>query len=809
MDIKNPIFARYELISCKQRSGESLDRYLRKLTQLSMDCDYQAVSAQLHKEEAIRDAFIGGIISNEIRQRLLEDSNLTLQVAFEKARSLETAQRNAKSYQFVSPSAEHIAEVQSCAEDNKLEDLGRSHLQDYSAATAEKCVFCGNSRHPRKFCPANYKICFKCSKRGHFSRMCRSKVVKKNETTTTASPMELSTISHSKVNIEVLINGVEANALLDTGSSLSHLSYAFCKKLKLDLDESRCSVGLAINGYTSKGVGKCVANVKLNKQNYEQVSFIVLKGLLTDVILGQDFMDKHQNVNIHLGGPLPTLRLGALDAVKTSTPVRLFQHLKSECRPIASKSRRYSRSDSVFISYEVKRLFKEALIEPSNSPWRAQPLVVTQENHKRRMVIDYSQTVNKYTLLDAYPLPRMRDVVQNVARYKIYSTLDLTSAYHQVELPPQDRLYTAFEADGALWQWKRIPFGLTNAVPCFQRIIDDIIKSNNCKGTFAYLDNITVGGTTQQEHDVNLDRFLAVAKNHNLTFNESKCIYNTDTIDLLGYRIKNGTLQPDPARVKTLQDLPSPNNRKEQQRVIGLFAYYAQWIPQYSDKIKPLISNVIFPLADEALLSFQNLKSDLINVSLEVIDENSLFVVETDASDVAVSATLNQNGKPVAFYSRSLSKCEQAHSSVEKEATAIVEAVRKWSHLLTGKRFQIVTDQRSVSFMYDNKNRGKIKNAKILRWRIELSQYQYEIVYRAGKLNAAADTLSRAYCASLSFSTLYEIHAGLCHPGVTRTYHFVKSKNLPFSLEDVRKMISNCRICAEIKPCFLNLLKLI
>ena len=105
--------------------------------------------------------------------------------------------------------------------------------------------------------------------------------------------------------------------------------------------------------------------------NNEQVSFIVLKGLLTDVILGQDFMDKHQNVNIHLGGPLPTLRLGALDAVKTSTPVRLFQHLKSECRPIASKSRRYSRSDSVFISYEVKRLFKKGLIEPSNSPWRA------------------------------------------------------------------------------------------------------------------------------------------------------------------------------------------------------------------------------------------------------------------------------------------------------------------------------------------------------------------------------------------------------------------------------------------------------
>ena len=82
--------------------------------------------------------------------------------------------------------------------------------------------------------------------------------------------------------------------------------------------------------------------------------------------------------------------------------------------------------------------------------------------------------------------------------------MDLTSAYHQVELPSSDRLYTAFQADGSLWQWKRIPFGLTNAVPCFQRIVDDIIKSNGCEGTFAYLDNITVGGATQEDHDKSL-----------------------------------------------------------------------------------------------------------------------------------------------------------------------------------------------------------------------------------------------------------------------------------------------------------------
>ena len=293
------------------------------------------------------------------------------------------------------------------------------------------------------------------------------------------------------------------------------------------------------------------------------------------------------------------------------------------------------------------------------------------------MVIDYSQTVNKFTLLDAYPLPHMQDIVRRIAQYKVYSTLNLTSAYHQVELPSSDRLYTAFQADESLWQWKRMPFGLTNAVPCFPRIVDDIIKSNGCEGTFAYLDNITVGGATPEDNDKNLSKFLSVAKTHNLTFNEAKCAYSTDTIKLLGYEIHNGSLRPDPDRVKTLRELPPPKTTKEQQRVVGLFAYYARSILHHSDKIKPLVINRIFPLKDQALSSFVNLKSELADVTLGVINEKDPLTVETDASDVAISATLNQNNRPVAFWSRSLRRKELTQSSIEKEAMAIVEAICK------------------------------------------------------------------------------------------------------------------------------------
>ena len=122
-----------------------------------------------------------------------------------------------------------------------------------------------------------------------------------------------------------------------------------------------------------------------------------------------------------------------------------------------------------------------------------------------------------------------------------------------------------------------------------------------------------------------------MAKDHILTFNESRCTYNTDTVDLLGYDIKAGTLQPHLERLKTLQELSPPKNHKEQPRIIGLFAYYAQWISQYSNKIKPLITNNVFPIKKEILALFLNVRPELVNVFLGVIDENAPFAVETDA----------------------------------------------------------------------------------------------------------------------------------------------------------------------------------
>ena len=123
---------------------------------------------------------------------------------------------------------------------------------------------------------------------------------------------------------------------------------------------------------------------------------------------------------------------------------------------------------------------------------------------------------------------------------------------------------------------------------------------------------------------------------------------------------------------------------------------------------------------------------------------------------------------------------------------------------MTGKHFVLKTDQQAVSYMFDKRKNSKIQNDKIMRWRMELSCFDFDIVYRPGKENIAPDTFSRSYCSStgMSHRQLLDLHESLCHPGVTRMYHFVKSKNLPYSVEDVRRMTSSCKICAECKPRF-------
>lgn len=804
---KNEIFSRHNLFSRKQKQDETIKVYVNSLNVIAQDCNFRNVTAREYRQEYIRDAFINGLSSSNIRQRLLEQPNLTLEQSVNMATTLESAQKNAEEFLVTTPTiaatSDKIAQfsktISKPISENTVSSTSKSTFNTERQKRFSTCFFCGKVPHNRSICPARLATCNNCFKVGHFSSVCHSKPV--NKTISSAVIGVAAVENLTTCTIPIHLGSHTISGLIDTGSAVSLLDKSLVFRLNLSISHTDVSLSMADKTKLVKPCGSCLLDVEILGQRYTNMPFLVMDNLCSDMILGRDFMRQHECLNIKFYGERKPISVSALECMNITAPSP-FKNLSENIRPVATPTRKHNRVDSEFISAEIDRLLEEGIIEPSMTPWRAQVLVV--DGKKKRMVIDYSQTINKFTEQDAYPIPLIDTLVMKIAENNFYSTLDLKSAYHQISLDPNDRKYTGFQANGKLYQFTRLAFGLTNAVASFQRVINDIISKNNLDRTYAYLDDVIVCGRTKAEHDINLEKFMNVCKEYKLTLNTEKSKLNQEKISYLGYSIENNTLSPDPERLSALMNMPIPSNAKALQRLLGLFSYHSKWVPQYSEKIQPLLTVSNFPLSSECINCIDRIKLEIKKSSLVSFDENLPITVETDASDHTLSAMLIQRGKPIAYYSRTLKQSEKHMPSIEKEAYAIVESIHHWRHFLQYKNFTLLTDQEAVSYIFKRDGKGKTRNDKLLRWRLELSTYTYDVKYRPGKDNIGADALSRA-CATTNTSIgLIELHKLLCHPGVSRLYHYVKTRNLPYSVEDVRRICSSCKICCELKPRFFR-----
>ena len=309
---KNEIFARHTLLSRKQGDNESVSDYVQILKQLAKDCQFVAVSEEESRNDYIRDSFISGISSHEIRQRLLESPNLSLVDAERQALALECAQRNAASYKLGIQVTHPIAAMNSQESDEvnikTIQDnfSDNSSIRNHCAAIKNKsCFFCGNSVHARLNCPARNATCKKCLKTGHFARVCRSSVSSKcgicRKAGHTSSACYSSTnrvacisstlaaiqakMSHDSTTIAVRINGTtESQALIDIGSSKNFVSLAFFKQLKIY--SKPCNITISLASSSIIDVNKyCVLNLQIGGVAYDNIPFYIMDNLCSPMVL--------------------------------------------------------------------------------------------------------------------------------------------------------------------------------------------------------------------------------------------------------------------------------------------------------------------------------------------------------------------------------------------------------------------------------------------------------------------------------------------------------------------------------------------
>ena len=215
-----------------------------------------------------------------------------------------------------------------------------------------------------------------------------------------------------------------------------------------------------------KSKGFCLVDIVNNNTKYPATRLKVFENLCSNVILGLNLHSQHQRLIFQFNKSSPDLLASREShctlAAAQATEVSLFSNLCSDIKPIATRCRRCGEDDRAFIDENIKKFMNEDIIRPSMSPWQAQVAIFNNQfkRHKKRICVDYSLTINVYTELDAFPLQRIDDMIIKLVACNCFSTFDLRSAYHQIQIVESERKYTAFEANGKLYEFNWIPIGV-------------------------------------------------------------------------------------------------------------------------------------------------------------------------------------------------------------------------------------------------------------------------------------------------------------------------------------------------------------
>ena len=410
-----------------------------------------------------------------------------------------------------------------------------------------------------------------------------------------------------------------------------------------------------------------------------------------------------------------------------------------------------SRAESEFFRDYIRDLEAKSFIRKQPKPRITHGVLFAPKKDKTlRPCIDFRPT-NAITKKNVYPLPLIQELQNRLGGKKWFTALDVRDAYYRVRMAEGEEWKTAFLTNWGVYEYLVMPFGLTNAPATFQALIEDTLQEYLDDFALAYLDDILIYSDTYEEHVEHVKKVMRKLQEKELPLKLSKCEFHKHEIAFLGYLISDKGLAPDPAKVKAVEEWPEPRNVKDVQSFLGLANYYRKFVENFSKIAGPLTNltkkDTYFDFGSKCKEAFKELKRRLTSAPiLGIFDPDKETIMETDASDEAIGATLNQKGddgklRPTAYYSRKMTAPETNYDIHDKELLAIVEALRHWRVHLEGAEYQvqILTDHKNLLYWTTTKE----LNRRQVRWAETLASYDFKITYVKGTENGRADALSR------------------------------------------------------------------
>eukprot|EP00253_Pinus_taeda_P030099 PITA_30099 len=383
--------------------------------------------------------------------------------------------------------------------------------------------------------------------------------------------------------------------------------------------------------------------------------------------------------------------------------------------PVSRAPYRMSVPELTELKMQLQELLDKNYICPSVSPWGAPVLFVKKKDGTLRMCIDYRQ-LNKLTVKNKYPLPRIDELFDQVKGVTVFSKIDLRSGYHQIRIKDEDIAKTAFRTRYGHYEFVVLPFGLTNAPATFMCLMNGIFHPYLDQFMLIFIDDILIYSRTIEEHHEHLRIVLQTLREHQLYAKFSKCDFFKAEIQYLGHVITKDGIAVDPEKIKAIME----------------------WLKK----------GKLFHWTPNCQKSFEQLKHLLTTAPiLSIADPSKDYVLCTDASKEGLGGVLMQEGRVIAYESRKLKEHEQKYSAYDLELAAIIHAMKMWQHYLMGRKFLLHTDHHSLTNYFSQPT----LTARQARWVDFLSGFDFEIKHLQGKENKVADALHR------KIHNLYEV----------------------------------------------------